>query len=72
MIFELAAAAGIEAREEMLNRYDLYTAEEMFLCGTGAELAPVRQFDGRPIGTGKPGPVTRDLMRRFRALTRGD
>lgn len=72
VIFELAAAAGYSAQEEMLNRYDLYTADEVFLCGTGAEVAPVRQFDGRPVGDGKPGPITRDLIRRFRALTRGD
>ncbi|MBM4188940.1 MAG: branched-chain-amino-acid transaminase [Gemmatimonadetes bacterium] len=72
VIFELASAAGYAAREEMLNRYDLYTADEVFLCGTGAEVAPVRQIDGRPIGDGKPGPITRDLIRRFRALTRGD
>lgn len=72
VIFELAREAGHPAREEMLNRYDLYTADEVFLCGTGAEVAPIRMIDGRPIGDGKPGPVTRDLMRRFRALTRGD
>lgn len=72
VIFELAAAAGYEAREAMLNRYDLYTADEVFLCGTGAEVAPIRQIDGRPIGDGKPGPITVDVMRRFRALTRGD
>jgi branched-chain amino acid aminotransferase len=72
VIFELAAAAGYAAREDMMNRFDLYTADEVFLCGTGAEIAPVRQMDGRPIGDGKPGPVTRDVMRRFRALTRGD
>jgi branched-chain amino acid aminotransferase len=56
----------------MMNRYDLYTADEVFLCGTGAEVAPVRQIDGRLVADGKPGPVTRDVMRRFRALTRGD
>ncbi|MGE0443416.1 MAG: branched-chain-amino-acid transaminase [Gemmatimonadales bacterium] len=72
LIFELAAAAGHPARETMLNRYDLYTADEVFLCGTGAEVAPVRMYDGRPVGTGKPGPITQDIMRRFRALTRGD
>ncbi|MFN0178977.1 MAG: branched-chain-amino-acid transaminase [Gemmatimonadales bacterium] len=72
VIFELAHAGGYTAREEMLNRYDLYTADEVFLCGTGAEVAPVRQIDGRAVGDGKPGPITRDLMRRFRALTRGD
>jgi branched-chain amino acid aminotransferase len=72
VIFELADAAGRPAREEMMNRYDLYTADEVFLCGTGAEVAPVRQIDGRLVADGKPGPVTRDVMRRFRALTRGD
>ena len=72
VVFELAVEAGYPAREEMLNRYDLYTADEVFLCGTGAEIAPIRQFDGRSIGTGTPGPITKDIMRRFRALTRGD
>lgn len=72
VIFELARAAGYPAREEMLNRYDLYTADEVFLCGTGAEVAPIRMVDGRPVGDGTPGPITRDLIRRFRALTRGD
>ena len=72
IVLQLANLAGVEAREEMLNRYDLYTADEMFLCGTGAEIPPVKMLDGRPIGTGKPGPITQDIMRRFRALTRGD
>lgn len=72
VVFELASAAGFTAREEMLNRYDLYTADEMFLCGTGAEICPVRQYDGRAIGDGKPGSVTREIISRFRALTRGD
>jgi branched-chain amino acid aminotransferase len=72
VVFDLAQAAGYPAKEEMLNRYDLYTADEVFLCGTGAEIAPIRQLDGRPIGSGKPGPITKDIMRRFRALTRGD
>lgn len=72
VVFELAEAGGYPAREEMLNRYDLYTADEMFLCGTGAEIAPVKQYDGRAIGDGKPGPITRDIISRFRALTRGD
>jgi len=72
VVFELAAQAGIPTKEEMMNRYDLYTADEVFLCGSGAEIAPVRQLDGRPIGDGKPGPITKDILRRFRALTRGD
>jgi len=72
VVLELAAQAGHPAREEMINRYDLYTADEALLCGTGAEIAPIRLADGRVVGTGKPGPITRDLMARFRALTRGD
>jgi len=72
VIFDLAAQAGIPAKEAMLNRYDIYTADEAFLCGSGAEIAPIRQFDGRPIGDGTPGTITKDIMRRFRALTRGD
>lgn len=72
LIFELAREAGYPAVEAILNRYDLYTADEVFLCGTGAEIAPIRQIDGRPIGAGQPGAITKDLMRRFRALTRGD
>jgi branched-chain amino acid aminotransferase len=72
VVFDLAAQAGTPARESMINRYDIYTADEAFLCGTGAEIAPIRQYDGRPIGDGTPGPITKDIMRRFRALTRGD
>ncbi len=69
-ILELARAAGLPVREEILNRYDLYTADEAFLTGTASEVAPIRVYDGRTIGAGGPGPVTRDLMRRFRALVR--
>lgn len=70
IVMELAAEAGLTVREEPINRYDVYTAEEAFLTGTAAEIAPIRSLDGRQIGAGPVGPVTRDLMRRFRALTR--
>ena len=56
--------------ETLLNRYDLYTAEEAFLTGTAAEVAPIRMVDGRVIGAGKAGPVTRDLRARFQQLVR--
>ena len=71
VILELAAAAGIPAREEPLNRYDVYTADEAFFTGTAAEIAPIRMLDGRTIGAGPVGPVTRELLTRFHALTRG-
>ncbi len=70
-IIELARAAGYQLVETMLNRYDLYTADEAFLTGTAAEVAPIRMVDGRIIGAGKAGPVTRDLRARFQKLVRG-
>lgn len=71
LVLEIAGEAGIPAREEPLSRYDVYTADEAFLTGTAAEIAPIRSLDGRQIGAGPVGSVTRVLMERFRALTRG-
>jgi len=65
---ELAEAAGLRWREERLGRYDLFTADECFLTGTGAELVPVIDLDGRRIGSGRPGAVTRRLAAAFHAL----
>ena len=48
----------------------MYIADEMFLTGTAAEVIPVVKVDGRPIGTGKPGPITRQLRKRFQKLVR--
>jgi branched-chain amino acid aminotransferase len=69
-VMEIAAQAGYTVQETLFNRYDIYTADEAFLTGTASEVAPIRSLDGRAIGTGKPGPVTRDLMTKFRALVR--
>jgi branched-chain amino acid aminotransferase len=69
-VLELAAEAGIEAAEAHLTRYDVYTADECFLSGTGAELMPVAEVDGRSIGGGKAGPITRRLTDAFHALVR--
>ncbi|HEX5004453.1 MAG TPA: branched-chain-amino-acid transaminase [Gemmatimonadales bacterium] len=71
LVIELAGQAGLTVREEPINRYDVYTAEEAFLTGTAAEIAPIRSLDGRQVGAGPVGPVTRDLMHRFKAITRG-
>ena len=70
VVIELARGAGYEVRETMLNRYDVYTADEAFFTGTAAEVVGIRQVDGRVIGTGKQGPITRDLRGRFQALVR--
>ncbi|MDH5302177.1 MAG: branched-chain-amino-acid transaminase [Gammaproteobacteria bacterium] len=66
-ILQLAAAAGITHAETPLGPYDLYTADECFLTGTGAELIPVREIDGRPLAQ-CPGPVFSDLSARFQQL----
>ena len=69
-IIELATEAGYRVHETLLNRYDLYTADEAFLTGTAAEVAPIRMVDGRIIGAGKIGPVTRDIRARFQELVK--
>jgi branched-chain amino acid aminotransferase len=70
VVIELAVKAGYAVEESMMNRYDIYTADEAFLTGTATEIVAMRQFDGRVIGSGKAGPVTRDLRARFQALVR--
>jgi branched-chain amino acid aminotransferase len=68
VVIELGRDAGYRVEELPLNRYDLYTADEVFLTGTAAEVIGVSRLDGRTIGAGVSGPVTRDLAARFRAL----
>src|SRR4051812_37327188 len=68
-VIEVARAAGIMVHEAPLTKHDVYVAEECFLTGTAAELIPVVKVDSRTIGTGKPGPMFRDLEQRFKKLT---
>ncbi len=70
-VIELARAAELDVREEPINRYDVYTADEAFFTGTASELVAIRQVDGRVLGGGRMGPITRDLRARFQALVRG-
>jgi branched-chain amino acid aminotransferase len=70
VVMQLAAEAGRTVKEEMLNRFDVYTADEAFLTGTASEIAPIRMYDGRSIGAGKAGPLTKELMARFREYVR--
>jgi len=72
VVMELAREAGYPVREMPLLRHDVYSADECFLTGTAAEVVPVVECDGRKIGDGKPGPITRDLRQRFLKLTRGE
>ena len=66
---EIAEAAGHAVEETNLTRYDLYNADEIFLTGTGAEVIPVVKIDGRKIGNGKPGKVSKNLIKRYHELT---
>ncbi|HUU10312.1 MAG TPA: branched-chain-amino-acid transaminase [Phycisphaerae bacterium] len=69
-ILDIARGRGIQVREENLTRQDLYVADECFLTGTAAEVVPVVRIDKRPIGTGKPGPITKQLAEEFHRRTR--
>jgi len=68
-VMELAEEAGVDIHEPNLTRYDLFCADECFLCGTGAEIMPVIKIDGRVIGNGKPGALTRKLVEDYHTLT---
>jgi len=70
VVIDIARQAGLEVSEPDLTRYDLFNADECFLTGTGAELIPVVKIDGRVIGTGEPGLITADLVKRYKVLTR--
>jgi branched-chain amino acid aminotransferase len=69
-VIGLARQAGIEVTEASLTKHDVYIADECFLTGTAAEVVPVVKVDSRKIGDGTPGPITRDLMKRFHKLAR--
>jgi branched-chain amino acid aminotransferase len=71
-VMDLARGMGIEVRESLFTLYDVYTADECFLTGTAAEVIPVVKVDGRVIGGGQPGAVTKQLMQAFRTLTTTD
>jgi len=69
-VMDLAIQAGIKVTEPNLTRYDLFNADECFLTGTGAEIVPVVKIDGRVIGDGKPGKITRMLEESYHSLTK--
>ena len=71
-VMALGRGLGMEVREEVLTRHDVYNADEVFLTGTAAEIVPIVEVDSRRIGGGKPGQVTGELLREFRALTETD
>jgi branched-chain amino acid aminotransferase len=68
----IARGFGYEVTHEQLIRTDLYSADEAFLTGTAAEVVPIRAVDDRPVGSGKPGPITRQLQQTYFATVRGE
>ena len=62
---------GLEVRERTVDRTELYAADEVFLCGTGAQISPVIEIDRRTIGNGRPGPISRELSRAYFDAVRG-
>ena len=68
-VIELARDKGIEVKEELFTRHDIYRADECFLTGTAAECVPVTKLDAYQLGSGKIGPVTARILARFQELT---
>ena len=69
VVMDLACEAGLEVDEPNLARYVLYNANECFITGTAAEIVPIVKIDGRVVGNGRPGKVSRMLIGNYRALT---
>jgi len=76
LVIDLARSAGLTVRERDISKHDLYTADEMFLTGTAAEVIPVTEVDNRKIGRGetegKPGPITKQLNDAYRKMLAKD
>jgi len=70
-IIRIATDMGMEVREQLLPREFLYVADELFFCGTAAEITPIRSVDRIPVGAGKPGPATRAIQQEFMAIAQG-
>jgi branched-chain amino acid aminotransferase len=64
-LLAMAADMGIDTEERRVSRDQLYVADEAFVCGTAAEVLPITQIDSRPIGDGRPGPVTARLQEAY-------
>ena len=67
-VFEIAADKSIPATEARLTTFDLYNADEIFLCSTAGGIFPITEVDGRSIGTGLPGPMTARINELYMAL----
>ena len=71
-VIDLATSLGIAVVERTMERHDILTADECFLTGTAAEVIPVTKLDGRPIGDGEVGPISRKLRSAYGKMVRGE
>jgi branched-chain amino acid aminotransferase len=71
-VLELAVEMGLRVREGRVDRSQVLAADEVFLCGTGVQIAPVAEIDGRVIGDGQPGRLTMALQKRYLQVMRGE
>ncbi len=70
-VMTIARASGVEVREQLLPREFLYVADELFFCGTAAEITPIRSVDRIDVGPGRPGPVTQRIQREYLGIAKG-
>jgi branched-chain amino acid aminotransferase len=71
-VMEIAKHRGLELKEQFIGRDALYTADEAFMCGTAAEVTPIRSLDRREVGKGKPGPITQAIQDDYLSGVRGE
>jgi branched-chain amino acid aminotransferase len=70
-VIRIAKDRGLAMHEVVFTRDELWCADEVFMCGTAAEITPVREIDDRKIGSGEPGPITRGIQETFFDVVKG-
>ncbi|MEE2787802.1 MAG: branched-chain amino acid transaminase [Myxococcota bacterium] len=71
-VITLARDLGVVVEERLMTRDELYVADEVFLCGTAAEITPVREIDDRRVGTGRPGEISSMISKAYFGVVKGD
>ncbi|MBI2963692.1 MAG: branched-chain-amino-acid transaminase [Deltaproteobacteria bacterium] len=71
-VMQLLRESGVAVAEDRFTRDEIYIAEEAFFTGTAAEVTPIRELDRRPVGSGRPGEITRLVQDRFFAILKGE
>jgi branched-chain amino acid aminotransferase len=71
-VIQICQELGLKLVERTITRDELYIADEVFMCGTAAEITPVREIDDRQIGQGTRGPVTERVQKRYFEVVRGE